>query len=299
MDLDAGLDTAYCNTPILLSATFANSVTSVHWSSNNNFTDTLSSSSSLMAASIDKFYVKVSDGNCIQIDSVEVLPESINIEVFANNVCIGDSTLVGVINLTPDFPIVSYNWNVNNLDTSAFIDFPESQTWYSVEVINSDGCIIQDSILVSVYNYPIIDSIWASNTVVFKGEEVILNVATISTIIWDDFTNSNSSQNIFPEETKCYKFEVSTPFNCLLKDSICIQAEDVFCDTRNLTIPNAFSPNEDNVNDVYFIEDIDGIVTELRLEIFNRLGQKVFYSSEISQHWDLSLIHISEPTRPY
>jgi len=286
LDLDAGLDTAYCNTPILLSATFANSVTSVHWSSNNNFTDTLSSSSSLIVASIDKFYVKVSDGNCIQIDSVEVLPESINIEVFANNVCIGDSTLVGVTNLTPDFPIVSYNWNVNNLDTSAFIDFPESQIWYSVEVINSDGCIIQDSILVSVYNYPIIDSIWASDTVVFKGEEVILNIATTSTIIWDDFTNSNSSQNIFSEETKCYKFEVSTPFNCSLKDSICIQVEDVFCDTRNLTIPNAFSPNEDNVNDVYFIEDIDGIVTELRLEIFNRLGQKVFYSSEISQYWD-------------
>ncbi|MBC8304056.1 MAG: gliding motility-associated C-terminal domain-containing protein, partial [Pelagibacterales bacterium] len=286
LELDAGPDTSYCNIPILLSATFSSNVTSVYWSSNANFTDTLSSSSDLTIASVAVFYVKVSDGNCVQIDSVEILAESINIEVFANDICRGDSTFVGVTNLSPISPIISYSWNVNNLDTAAFIDVPDSSTWYAVEVINSEGCIIKDSVFVNVYPYPIIDAVWASDTIVFKGEEITLNVATTDNINWLDFSNSNPFQTLFPNETKCYHFEVFNSFNCVIKDSICIEVKDVFCDAKNLKIPTAFSPNEDDINDTYFIQDEDGIITNFKLEIFNRLGQKVFESSDISKEWD-------------
>ena len=214
--LDAGPDTSYCNIPILLSATFSSNVTSVHWSSNANFTDTLSSSSDLTIASVAVFYVKVSDGNCVQIDSVEILAESINIEVFANDICRGDSTFVGVTNLSPISPIISYSWNVNNLDTAAFIDVPDSSTWYAVEVINSEGCIIKDSVFVNVYSYPTSYSVWASDTIVFKGEEITLNVATTDNINWLDFSNSDYEQTISPNETKCYHFEVFNSFNCVI-----------------------------------------------------------------------------------
>ena len=109
-------------------------------------------------------------------------------------------------NLNPIVPITSYSWNVDTLNTEAFIIVsPDSSTWYIVKVINSAGCIIKDSVFVNVYD--------------------------------------------------------------------CI---DVFCDAKNLKIPTAFSPNNDGINEAYFIEDKDGIVTNLKLEIFNRLGQKVF-----------------------
>jgi gliding motility-associated-like protein len=285
LELDAGSDTLYCNTPILLSASSSSNITSIYWSSNNNFTDTLAISSDLITSSVAVFYVKVSDGNCVQIDSVEVLSESINIDVFANDVCIGDSTLVEVVNLNPVVPIISYNWNVNNFDTATFIDFPQAQTWYTVEAVNSDGCIMKDSVFVNAYEYPILDSIWASDTIVFKGEEITLNIATSDNISWADFPNSSSIKNLFPKETKCYKFEVFNPF-CIIKDSICIEVKDVFCNDKNLKIPTAFSPNKDDINDTYFIEDEGGIITSFKLEIFNRLGQKVFVSSDISKSWN-------------
>ena len=85
---------------------------------------------------------------------------------------------------------------------------------------------------------------------------------------------------------KCYQFEVFNSFNCVIKDSICIEVKDVFCDDQNLKIPTAFSPNEDDINDTYFIQDEDGIITNFKLEIFNRLGQKVFASADISKEWD-------------
>ena len=232
------------------------------------------------------YYVKASDANCIQIDSVEVLAQSINIDIFGNDLCVGDTALVGVINLTPSVSIASYNWNVNSLDTAIIVDVPATSKWYSVEVVDAESCIVKDSVFVNVYEYPIIDSIWATKTSIFKGEEITLNVITNDSINWFNFFTSNTSQNVFPEETKCYVFEVFNAFNCIVMDSICIKVNDVYCDDKNIIIPTAFSPNEDNVNDTYFIQDRDGIVTKYKLEIFNRLGQKVFSSSDILKVWD-------------
>ena len=286
LELDAGLDTSYCNTPISLTGTFSNNVTSVFWSSSYNFADTLSVSQDLMVSNGGTFYLKVSDGNCIEVDSVQVLPESINIELFANDVCIGESTLVGASNLTPENPIVSYSWNVINIDTAEFIFTPDSAIWYVVEATNIDSCIIRDSVFANVYPMPVIDSFSVSDSIVFQGELIELSVFTKDEISWADFVNSNATQSVLAEETKCYYFEVFNSFNCKTKDSICIQVKSVFCDDKNIKIPTAFSPDDDGVNDFYFIQDTDGIVREFKLEIFNRLGQRVFYSSDISKKWD-------------
>lgn len=284
LDLFAGLDTLYCNTPILLSATYSNEVNEVLWSSNRDFQDTLSVSGSLIISSPGIFYIQVSDGNCIQIDSLEVFSNN-TIDVSANNICFGDSTLIELENLTPINPIISYSWNTTNLDTFAFFDFPEYNTWYVVEAVNSEGCIIKDSVFVEVYEYPVVDSAWASDYSVFVGQEVVLNINTSYNVNWLDFFNTNTTQSVFPVETKCYQFEAYNYF-CIINDSLCIEAQDVFCDSEHIKIPTAFSPNGDNINDTYFIEDKDGIVISFKLEIFNRLGQKVFFTRDVFEHWD-------------
>ena len=197
-----------------------------------------------------------------------------------------DSVLVGVTNLNLSVPIISYNWNVNDFDTAAFIDIPTFEKWYAVEVINSEGCIIKDSVFINVYEYPVVDSIWATDTIIFNGEEITLSVITSDNLIWDDFLSSKPSQSASPNKTKCYNFQVLNEYNCVIKDSICIEVMDAFCDSKNIKIPNAFSPNEDNVNDFYFVQDLDEIVTVFNLEIFNRLGQKVFSTSDILNRWD-------------
>ena len=280
-------DTSYCNTPILLSATFSNNITSVRWSSNDNFTDTLSTTGDLTIASAAIFYVKASDGYCEVIDSIEVLADGI-IDVFTADVCIGDSSLIHVTNLNPIIPIISYNWNATSLDVASFIDFPDSSTWYIVEVINSDGCIVKDSSFMNVYEYPIIDSIWASETIVFKGEEISLNVISYDNISWDNFENDNYTQLLVANYSQCYSFEADNQYGCIIQDSICVEVKDVFCNEDSILIPTAFSPNEDEnrLNETYFIKDKAGVITKFRLEIFNRLGQKVFSSTTIDEEWD-------------
>jgi gliding motility-associated-like protein len=185
-------------------------------------------------------------------------------------------------------PIISYDWNATILDTASFFDFPDSSSWYTVEVINSDDCIIKDSTIVNVYDYPVINSFWASDTVVFKGENINLNVIATDNISWDNFENNNHTQQLVADISMCYYFEVSNQYYCTIRDSICVTVLDVFCNEDSIKIPTAFSPNEDEffLNETYFVDDMAGVITKYKLEIFNRLGQKIFSSTVKDEEWD-------------
>ena len=68
---------------------------------------------------------------------------------------------------------------------------------------------------------------------------------------------------------------------CVEKDSIFIKVRDYNCDLSKINIPNAFSPNGDQINDFYRVTDYDGVVERFHILIYNRLGQKVFESKKI------------------
>ena len=287
--LDAGEDTAYCNTPITLRASYSGA-TDILWSSNINFTDTLSLTDNLTVASIAQFYVKVTDGICERVDSVRVNAQSINFNLIGEDLCHGDSVFLLVENLMPSVAITSYSWEplaiTYNTDSSSISSYTDTSIWYSVEAINVDGCILKDSIFIQIFDNPILDSLWLDKDIIFRGESAYLNVKTDDSFVWFNFTSTSNSVLVEPIQNECYTVEVFNAYTCSVLDSVCIVVLDVFCNEDGITIPNAFSPNEDGVNDTYFIVDKDGVVTDFKLEIFNRLGQKVFSTTDINIKWD-------------
>ena len=287
--LDAGEDTAYCNTPITLRASYSGA-TDILWSSNINFTDTLSLTDNLTVASIAQFYVKVTDGICERVDSVRVNAQSINFNLIGEDLCHGDSVFLLVENLMPSVAITSYSWEplaiTYNTDSSSISSYTDTSIWYSVEAINVDGCILKDSIFIQIFDNPILDSLWLDKDIIFRGESAYLNIKTDDSFVWYNFTSTSNSVLVEPIQNECYTVEVFNAYTCSVSDSVCIVVLDVFCNEDGITIPNAFSPNEDGVNDTYFIVDKDGVVTDFKLEIFNRLGQKVFAATDKSSKWD-------------
>ena len=288
--LDAGADTSYCNTPIILQASYSGA-SNILWSSNSSFTDTLSLTDSITVASIAMFYVKVSDGMCEQVDSVEVKMESININLIGDlELCAGDSVFLKVNNLNPSVPLISYSWNpidvIYATDSASIYDFIDTSAWYTVEAVNADGCILKDSVFVNIYDNPILDSLWLDEDTIFRGDSTYLNVKTADSFIWQNFTSTAIKVLIEPTQSECYAIEVFNVHNCSVKDSVCIVVLDVFCNEDSILIPTAFSPNEDAVNEYYFIKGVEDVVTYFRLEIFNRLGQKVFMTTDKFEQWD-------------
>ena len=116
------------------------------------------------------------------MDSINVLNDNISIELSGiTEICKGDSVFIKADDLNSLDPIISYNWNsdfnmIFSPDSSNFISYPTYTSYYSVKATNILGCFILDSILVSVSNYPVLDSIWANDTIIYKGETTQLYV---------------------------------------------------------------------------------------------------------------------------
>jgi len=53
-------------------------------------------------------------------------------------------------------------------------------------------------------------------------------------------------------------------------------------------VPNAFTPNNDGLNDCLRLK-YWGVILEFEFHIYNRWGQQVFYSTDISKCWDGTL----------
>ena len=59
---------------------------------------------------------------------------------------------------------------------------------------------------------------------------------------------------------------------------------DIQC--GNLFIPNAFSPNSDGENDVFYIKANANCVSSCFFIIYDRWGEKVFETTNILTGWD-------------
>jgi len=53
----------------------------------------------------------------------------------------------------------------------------------------------------------------------------------------------------------------------------------------NMVIANAFSPNGDGKNDLFYLQVQESVIVH-QFSIFNRYGQMVFDTVDLSQGWD-------------
>lgn len=69
-------------------------------------------------------------------------------------------------------------------------------------------------------------------------------------------------------------------------------------DSTIVSIPNAFSPNGDGINDTWRIQ-VNGIIANYALIIFNRYGQNVFTSNDVNTQWNGTLNRKPVPVGTY
>ncbi len=104
----------------------------------------------------------------------------------------------------------------------------------------------------------------------------------------------------YEEDTK-YTFNESGTYNIVLKTFLDQQGTQLDSVTIVITIPdsklefpNSFSPNNDNVNDIYGAKGVNEpestehwrSIVEFHAYIFNRWGQKLFEWTDINKGWD-------------
>jgi gliding motility-associated-like protein len=73
-------------------------------------------------------------------------------------------------------------------------------------------------------------------------------------------------------------------YGCRKTDSLFVDMIDE-CFTDFVFVPNGFSPNRDGINDCFGVLYTPPM-TEFKLVIFDRWGEKMFESNDVTQCWD-------------
>lgn len=85
-----------------------------------------------------------------------------------------------------------------------------------------------------------------------------------------------------PDTSTIYILTVADSTGC----SATVTYRVLLCNLDKLIIPNAFTPNDDGVNDVFRVVPSENFAEVHSLTIFNRWGQKVWEGSGIDAQWD-------------
>ena len=165
-----------------------------------------------------------------------------------------------------------------------------------------DGCpLVDTTVILRDHRLDNLQA-WADSYEVFVGEEVRLHASvgdnlTGVSYYWtptDDIDNPESANPLAtPSDTAvCYTVEATTDDNCSRSVSVCIRCIEVMCGSTSLFIPNAFTPNDDGINDrLCFYNrgaEADNLspLLEFHIAIFNRWGEMVYESDDVTQCWD-------------
>jgi gliding motility-associated-like protein len=119
------------------------------------------------------------------------------------------------------------------------------------------------------------------------GESVDLTVGSDGVIIdydWSDPALNGPNVTVSPEETTTYTVIVTDENGCTAQASITITVRQPLCDETDVFLPNAFTPNNDGINDVLLLRS--NFVREMELIIYDRWGKEVFSSTNQNNGWD-------------
>ena len=95
---------------------------------------------------------------------------------------------------------------------------------------------------------------------------------------------NNSVAAVLPTETTVYLVEVTDAGGVTFTDSVRVTV--VACPEQELSIPSAFTPDGDGVNDVWEVGNILSYESNT-VEIYDRYGHRLFRSDDYSQQpWD-------------
>ncbi|WP_354352993.1 gliding motility-associated C-terminal domain-containing protein [Pontibacter aydingkolensis] len=213
------------------------------------------------------------------------VPAAPTLEVRNATACIGESTTLTVINPNGQ----TYEWYDVATGGSPIFIGPSFQTpnltqsvVYFVQAVSASGCTstTRTTATVTVVT-PQADA--GPDVTIIQGRTTELRATGGATYVWEPAIGL-SNPNVFnpvasPDETTTYTVTVTTEEGCVDTDEVTVEVIPA------ITVPNAFTPNRDGVNEIWEIENIENY-PDVRVEIFNRWGNLIFTSNGYGTPWD-------------
>ncbi len=299
LELSVTVDQELCQPiPLDLTAYTSGTANNFIWSSNINFSDTLNgnvqdSVLSITPSGPTTYYVYASNPGCSRIDSVVVDFIGSSLVLTGNDsICLGQITSLSAASTNPAI-IFTYVWSPSSVilgnPTGITISVQPSATQYIyVTASSATGCVVDDSIEVFVGNISSAVIATASEYLVALGANVTLygqpDGYSYSWSPTQGVSNPNSqTTNALINESTLFTLSVTDGI-CTKSDTVLVKTYDFICGEPFIFIPNAFSPNGDQENDVLYVRG--ALIAEMVFRVYDRWGELVFESFDRTQGWN-------------
>jgi gliding motility-associated-like protein len=174
----------------------------------------------------------------------------------------------------------TFQWYLNNVMIAGATDsvyFANQSGIYTVQATSTFGCKGQSNPFKLIV-VPLATIQLPNDTTIFAGDQIEIDAQTSNaiSILWTPSTYLTCT-NCFttytrPEVPITYTATVSNELNCLSADTIRINLK---CNDHFVFIPNMFSPNADDNNDIFYPRS--GFKAKINfMKIYNRWGQLIF-----------------------
>lgn len=200
-------------------------------------------------------------------------------------ICSGGSTVISASGA------ITYTWSSGTSPSTgnAVTVTPATSTSYTVTGTDQNGCSASSAITVT----PVTPAATANDVTINQGDTITLNISSNGIYYQWRPANGLSCTNCnhptaSPGTTTKYYVTITYANGCTIKDSVKVTVKDK---CGEIYVPTAFSPNGDNENDVWYVKTLNNnCIRTMKLEIYDRWGNLVFLSTDITKGWDGRLL---------
>jgi len=200
-------------------------------------------------------------------------------------ICSGNSTKLSATGGT------NYNWTPSAGLSSPAISNPTASptatTTYTVITDNGTCSSSNSNITVTVNPVPAIYA--GANASITIGQTYTITATANSNGLSYSWTpevvSSNGSMALVrPLSTTKYYVTATDPDGCAAADSVIIYVNS---NCNDIFIPNAFSPNGDNINDLFSLQTQNSnCIIFMTFQVYDRWGNQVFESTDPNNGWN-------------
>jgi len=243
------------------------------------------------------YLVTITDSNGCSAENEITISEPENLSsalIISEPDCFGDQE--GSITVNAEGGVKPYLYSIDGVNYQSENSFTNlAEGTYSLSILDANDCEMNEIIWINV---PLkVNVELGADMQIQIGDSAVLQALmdvpydSLSQVSWSGLDNAPCplclNQVVTPIITTSYSITVLTNEGCSDEDEVTVfveKGDDIF-------IPNVFSPNGDNVNDVLMISASSSIKNITSMAIFDRWGNIVFQKKDFppnypSYGWD-------------
>jgi gliding motility-associated-like protein len=203
--------------------------------------------------------------------------------------------------ITPTFPTIAESYCLNDLAPALPTTSKEGidGTWNPSSISTENAgrtiytftptgnqCGVAAQVTITINPPPVLTM--GPDVTITDGASTTLNVSVtgdIASYLWKPSSGLNNATIqdpvASPSTNTIYTLLVTDDNNCETSGSVTVTVSG----RSKISVPNAFSPNGDGINDTWIITNLS-VYPGATVDVFNRYGQPVFHSENSNKVWD-------------